>query len=394
MNKKKFHIYIKNLLFLLIIIYFSQGSFYTQGSIISQMALFSILLISSFYLLLTLRLKKKEMFYKTWTIFLLFNVFGFIFTTTINNSVSLGMLKAILMTFLLFYPFYYFSRFNFIYYKQLLIFFFILIPITILSFYFKQSNLLLNRLSGNNDVVNNITFTFARLIPFVFLFRKNKLISSASLVLLIYFVILGSKRGTLIAAIVGALIFAYYQLSMSSKKYKIRDYIIGIILIGVIVYYFVDFYTGNEFLVNRMTDLYEGNSSGRDIIFTNLFNSWFNSDNFFRLILGYGFGSSQYMSGTGNTAHNDFLEILSNFGLVGFTLYVVLLYQVLKYIIDKSNTKQNRFLMLASISIWILIGLTARSYYAMDGYLHSIIFAYLIGSKYIKSENFVTNEKS
>lgn len=389
MNKKKLHIYIKNLLFALIIIYFSQGSLYSQGSILSQTALATILLISSFYLLLTLRLKKKEAFYKIWTIFLLFNVFGFIFTTTINNSVSLGMLKAILMTFLLFYPFYFYSRFNLIAYKHLLIFFFILLPITILSFYFNQSNLLLNRLSGNDDVVNNITFTFARLIPFVFLFRKNKLLSSASLIVLIYFVILGSKRGTLIAAIVGVLIFAYYQLSMSGKKHKIRDYIIGIIFIGLIGYFFVDFYSSNEFLLRRMTDLYEGNSSGRDIIYTNLFNAWFDSDSFFRLILGFGFGSSQYMSGTGNTAHNDILEILSNFGLIGLILYIVLLYQVFNYITDKSNTKQNRFLMLASISIWILIGLTARSYYAMDGYLHSIIFAYLFGSKYIKSANFV-----
>ena len=380
MEFRKIHLHLRNILFSLIIIYFSQGSLYTQGGIISQLSLLLIYIISGYYFGKSFLLINKDRFYKIWTIFFIFNVVGFSLTTTVSNSVHFGMLKAILMTFLLFYPFYYFTRNGILRPKHLLIFFYISIPITILTFYFNQSNILATRLSGREDVVNNITFTFARLIPFVFLFKNKRMISSASLMLLVYFVILGSKRGTLIAAIAGAVIFAYYQLSISDKKHKVRDYIIGGIFVIVLGYFLI-----NEYLLSRMTDLMEGNSSGRDTIFSNLLKSWYNSDSYVNLFFGFGFGSSLYLSGTGNIAHNDFLEILSNFGIIGLSLYLLLLYQVFKYIFDKSNNKQHRMLMLASISVWILIGLTARSYYAMDSYLHSMIFAYLFGSNNIKN---------
>lgn len=382
MRLNKIHLYTRNILFGLIIIYFSQGSLYTQGGLLSQLALLSILVISSFYFIKTLKLTKKDTFYRIWTVFMLFNVLGFIFTTTISNSVHFGMLKAILLTFLLFYPFYYYSRINALNYNHLIIFLFISIPITILSFYFNETNVLANRLSGREEVVNNVTFTFARLIPFVFLFKKKRLLPSVLLMILVYFVILGSKRGTLIAAIGGVIIFAYYQFTIGDKKHKIKDYIIGFAFIVILGYFFIDFYMSNEYLLDRMTEMFEGKSSGRDTIFSNLFNTWYGSDTIYRVLFGYGFGSSLYLSGTGNIAHNDFLELLSNFGLVGLTLYIILLYQVYKYIVDNRNNKQNRMLMLASITIWILIGLTARSYYAMDGYLHSMIFAFLYGVKY------------
>lgn len=386
MKLKNIHLYTRNILFGLIIIYFSQGSLYTQGGVISQLCLLLIYIISGYYFVKSFLLIDKDRFYKIWTIFFIFNIVGFSLTTTTSNSVHFGMLKSILMTFLIFYPFYYFTRKGILKPNHLLIFFLISIPITILTFYFNQSNILANRLSGREDVVNNVTFTFARLIPFVFLFKNKRIISSASLMLLVYFVILGSKRGTLIAAIAGAAIFAYYQLSISNKKYRVRDYIIGGAFVIILGYFMINFYMSNEYLLSRMTDLMEGNSSGRDTIFSNLLKSWYDSDNYLNLFFGFGFGSSLYLSGTGNIAHNDFLEILSNFGIIGLSLYLLLLYQVFKYIFDKSNSKQHRMLMLASISVWILIGLTARSYYAMDGYLHSMIFAYLYGYKYNKVE--------
>lgn len=81
-----------------------------------------------------------------------------------------------------------------------------------------------------------------------------------------------------------------------------------------------------------MENMLEGNVSGRDRIYANIFNGWLDSDNFINLLFGYGFAGSRLLSGSGHFAHNDWLELLSNFGLLGVTIYIVLFYSASKFI--------------------------------------------------------------
>ena len=101
--------YIRNLLFLLFVFYYAQGSLYAQGSIIAKASLALVLVISGIYFIKTLLdRKKKNFFYKVWTALLLLNIVGFVFTANFGESPHVSMLKGILVTSFSFYPFYYF----------------------------------------------------------------------------------------------------------------------------------------------------------------------------------------------------------------------------------------------------------------------------------------------
>lgn len=378
MFKEKNFLY---LLILLIVLYFAQGALYTSGSIISQISLFLILGISSIFLLKTLLSKKKELFYKAWTGLLLLNVIGFIFTGSLSNTYHFGMFKGILISSLPFYPFYYFAKKGTLTSRYLVVLFLIMLPVSILQFYFNKEQVLLNRISNNQDVVNNAAYMFVNLIPFLFLIKKRKIISVVGMLILIFFIIQGAKRGAMLVGSVGLMLFLYYQLRTIDKKHRLKGYAITFLGIIVMIYYAYGFYLENEFLIERMELLSEGGVSGRDIIYENIFNSWYNSDNLFKFLFGYGFAGSMQMSGTGNFAHNDWLELLSNFGVLGVSIYLILFYSAYKLIRKSYWDPDKKIIFITVVAMWFFITLFSMGYTSTSGYLRALLLAFFIGSK-------------
>ncbi len=291
------------------------------------------------------------------------------------------MIKGVLMSLLSFYPFYYMSRNGELKSKHLIFFLFIMIPVTISSFYFNR-NMILSELSYERiDIVNNIAYSFVSLIPLVFLIKKNRLLSVATIMVLMFFIIQGGKRGAVVVGALGVMMYIYYQMRTVNKKNKVRGYILISIVAVVIGYFAYDMFISNEFLISRMEQMVEGNVSGRDRIYANIFNGWLESDSFTNLLFGYGFAGSRLLSGTGNFAHNDWLELLSNFGLLGVSIYIVLFYSIFK-IIRYSNWKADKnILFLTIMGMWFATTLFSMGYTSMGGYLNAIMLAYLLGNK-------------
>lgn len=375
-------VYIRDLLLILFVLYYAQGSLYAQGSIISQGILLLIFGISWFYLLKTLVQKNnKNTFYKAWSALLVLNVVGFVFTGTMSNPLHFSMFKGILLTSMTFYPFYYFSQKGVLRAKDLIRFFILILPITILQYFFNANQILSERLSSNTDLVNNIAYSFVALIPFVFLFKQKKFYSIVSMMILMFFIIQGAKRGALIAGVIGLLVFVYFQMKTIYKKHRLRSYIIVFIGLLGLSYFAYNVFQNNEFLFKRMQQLAEGSSSGRDVIYSNLFSAWLNSESIINVLFGYGFAASLNLSGTGSYAHNDWLELLSNFGLVGVVIYGIIFYAAVKYIRIKKWDVDKRLLLMTIVLIWFFSTLVSMSYTSGNGYIQSIMLAYLIGSK-------------
>lgn len=374
--------YIRDLLFILFAIYYAQGTFYTQGSIVAQGSLAIILIISAFYFIKTLfETNNKSNFYKAWTVFILINATGFVFSANIGHPNHISMFKGILTTSLSLYPFYYFAQNGLLKSKHLLRFFVVMTPITIYRYSFYANMIFAERLSSNTDIVNNIGYSFVALIPFVFIFKKKRIYAIVSIMILMFFIIQSGKRGALIAGMIGLIGFIYFQLRTVEKKNRYRSYLIVFIGVLALSYFVYDVFQNNEFIIARMQRIGdEGGSSGRDIIFSNIFNAWLNSDNMFNLLFGFGFAASLNLSGRGNYAHNDWLEILSNFGIIGIFIYSFLFYTVIKYISNKEWDTDKRILLLTIVLIWIMNTLVVNSYMSMNGYIQSMFLAYLIGS--------------
>ena len=112
-------------------------------------------------------------------------------------------------------------------------------------------------------------------------------------------------------------------------------------------------FTSNEFMMRRMTSILEGNTSGREALYGAIVTKWYNSNNIWNLLFGFGFASSLEITG-GNFAHNDWLELLSNFGLAGIFAYLLLFYAAVKNLLNTEWMKDERYLLLTITIIVVL----------------------------------------
>ncbi len=373
--------FIQLLILSLFAVYFSQGIFYAQSSIISQTALALVVLISAYYFIkywfsgIT-----KDPFSRIWGLLLVVNIFGYIFTQDLANPVYFGMFKGVLFSSLPLFPFYYFARKRTLEIKYLKLFVIIMIPITILQYYTNENRILAERLSVDNiEVVNNTAYTFVGLIPFIFLFKDKKNIANILMVILMIFIIQSAKRGALIAGAIGFLLFISYQIKTIKRKNRLKGFLFVSAGLGIMIYYLNQFLENNEYLLSRLQSIEEGNSSGRDLIYTFLLEGWLQG-NFIQLLLGFGFASSFKMAG--NYAHNDWLELLTNFGLMGVLLYLVLFYYGFKILISSKWLPSKKIMLLCVMLIWLFISFLSMGYMSLqEGYLRAIILGCLIGSQ-------------
>lgn len=384
MTKQKILIYSRNLLFLFLIVYNLQGVMYgdrnvesDSGHPIAQLSLFAVYAISGVFMIKTLLLKEqKSSFFKIWTMFLILNLLWYVFTGV--KSLHFGMFKGVLISLLALYPFYYFRVKGVLKEKHFIVFFLVMLPIYILKFYLNAGLTFSERAMYNENLTNNVAYSFVALIPFVFFFRDKRVLSILASFVLMLFIIQGAKRGALLVGGVGFLMFVWYQLSLVEKRNRWRSYFVIAIGVAIIAYYAIDYYLQQEYLINRMVAMTEGDSSLRDVIYKQIWEGWYNSDNLFRYLFGYGFGGSRYL--TNNMfAHNDWLELLSNMGLLGVVVYLMLFYSSTRYLYNPQWTKGQKVLLVTVMSMWFATTIFSMGYMAMNGYMRAMVLGYLIG---------------
>src|SRR5690625_6707712 len=113
-------------------------------------------------------------------------------------------------------------------------------------------------------MVNNIAYSLAYLIPFVFFFKKRRWLGIGFILLILYYIILGSKRGAFVTGSIGVLIFAYYSMRTIDLRYQIRSYLLTIIGIGIMGYYAFELFAANEYLIQRLEST--GGGAARNFI--------------------------------------------------------------------------------------------------------------------------------
>lgn len=365
-----------NLIILLICLYYAQGILYATGSIVSQISLLAILSLGLISIIKTCNPQNfKKSFFLYWTILLIFNVIGFLFTSDLSNSIHVSNIKNILITSFSFYIIFYISKYGDWKIKHLYTFLIIIIPISIIQFYNyeKQQLLLVNQ----KEIVNNISYTFVGFIPFLFFIKKRVYIIGLLLIIL-FFIFVSGKRGAAITGVFGIVVYLFYHFKLIAQKAKIKR-LINYIGLSSLLYVFIiigfRFLERKDFLLDRLSS---GYASNRDENYTQIFNYWYNSLDYINLIFGFGFGSSINMNNEGVLAHNDWLELLSSFGLVGIFIYTLLIYSFYKAIKDvkELNFKYSLFSILI---MWLLISLFSMFYNSLDSYIYCIIIGSVLG---------------
>lgn len=367
-------------LFILFAIYYAQGSLYISGSYISQVSLILIILISIFYFIKALLIEKENsLFYYSWTSLLLLNIIGFIFSGDYSDNDQFHMFKGILGCMLTFFPFYYFAQFTDLKSSHLIRFFLIMLPIIILRFYSNRNQILIDSGSDIADVVNNLSYSFLSFLPFVFLIRKHRILAGALLAILIFFLIQGAKRGAIVGGFVGLIMYFYYQFNTYRRETLFANNLITLVIIGFLSVLAVRFTISNEFVMYRLSSIIEGNTSNRNLIYEMIFDKWYNNQNLLHYLFGFGFAAS--LDITGAYAHNDWLELLSNFGILGIGIYLLFFYAAFKTSFKRNWQKDKQILLFTITLIWLLITFISKRYSSFEGYSQAILFGYLIGDK-------------
>lgn len=258
--------------------------------------------------------------------------------------------------------FYYFSKKNMLDEKKLKFWFVVFLVVAIVHFYDLENRRLAKLMSEGisvEEITNNAAYFVLGLFPFVFLFQKKPVIQYVLVGIIMFYVVMGMKRGALLVAIVLLLWFVIVSNRTASRSRKF--FIIGLTLALIIIGYqfIVQFYDSSEYFQQRVEDTMEGSSSGRDVIYSNLWNHFLNNDNFFQLLFGEGANATVKVSTM--SAHNDWLELLIDCGVLTVFLYFIY-YLCFFWQWRKSKNNPLLFQMIGACFIYVFL----RTFFSMS----------------------------
>lgn len=325
---------IKNLnrcdFFLLIwVLYYLQGIAYPEGGIISLALLVVNLLISASCTFKVMQWRNKPIYFKGLNILiLLFTIYGFILVFMSPSTLyyplsgmsmkSYNYIKSIYLSLLPIYPFYYYTKKGFLTAERLRIWGVIFIASVTLS-YIRTQREALEALINVDETTNNSCYLFLSCFPLLVLYRKKPLIQFACLAFVIVFIVMGMKRGAIAIGLVCAVYFMLQSIRNSKGKTRTLFMLLSIGICICAVFFFTHEMTTNDYMMKRIDDTLAGNSSGRDNLYSFFWKYFTEQADFKHYLIGR--GANGTLEIYYNYAHNDWLEIAVNQGIVGVVVY-------------------------------------------------------------------------
>lgn len=238
--------------------------------------------------------------------------------------------------------------------KLILVGFFVLYGV---AYYMNISNLSYLQIDIEEETaISNLVYWCLCVIPFLLLVKRQWL-QIIFLLSSIIIVLLTSKRSATITILLIAFVYILYQ--TKGSKHRIRNLVM--ILLGVLaLYYLVSKYFINSYnvILERMSNVEEDQGSGRVPLYYDVFGVM-QQNTMVDWLLGRGYGSIIITRHT--NAHNDALQMLFEYGVVGLLFYVLMLWYAVKRVIKLRILNSSYYIgYLASLFIFIVLGLVSN----------------------------------
>ena len=224
----------------------------------------------------------------------------------------------------------------------------LLIVASVFGFYHGRALALARMMNYADTTTVNESGPFLLLLPMVF-FLKKDFQKALILGVCIFYLLLGAKRGSILAAIIPVVMIVWYMLKNSSHSVGKTVLIVG--ALTVLSFIAFDWIVNNDYLMHRFEQTVEGDSSGRDAIYAGAWRAWSTSNSTFRYFFGFGFDGASYHPMIGCPAHSDWLEILVDYGIVGIVSYLAVFFSFAALII-RTREFQTKMILLSCILIW------------------------------------------
>lgn len=192
------------------------------------------------------------------------------------------------------------------------------------------------------------------LLPMLLL-KESKLICNILLCITMIALIAGFKRGGVLAFALSAT--AYYMISFYSDMKKSRKgthkiyAILGFSFLGILIAVVMWYLSANENpIIERIQNIENDEGSGRLTVWITTWNMLCSS-NIFEFFLGHGEGKVLMDSRLGLSAHNDFLEVIYDYGLIALIAYLCFIFVWVRF--SFRILKERKYI--SSVSFFMLI---------------------------------------
>ena len=369
------------------VLYYLQGVLYSSGGAIST-GLLGINLLVSIYCAIKIWQMPNNPPYITGLnlLVLLFSIYGFALILMNPSTVYYSMsgismasysyIKSIYQSILPIYAFYYFSLKGYLTAERLRWWAVVFCISCVVSYYLYMQQAMEKLLSSAEETTNNAGYLFLSLIPIWVVYRKKPLLQYAGLAFCMAFILMGMKRG---AILIGGVVVLYLIWQITRNARGNQRFIVILLTAALAVagvYFVIDMMTSSDYFLQRLEATKEGNSSGRDSLYS-----------FFWTYFTEKADTIQYLFGRGangtleiyyNAAHNDWLEIAVNQGLLGIVVYAVYWKQLYSTWRQSTNIEAKTILALIGI-IYFAKTLFSMSYADMT-YVCTSVLGYALAT--------------
>lgn len=368
-------------------IYNLQGVLYASGAMLSQLLLAVLLAWSLYYFILAnIHYKLPNVLKILTVLIILWMSYGII--TMIAGRIIRWIpiyyyLKNILMSLLPIYAFFVFARRGQLTERVLIGWLYIFLIVGIVGYYRNQREWM-DKL-WRDEVTNNAGYTMLSLLPLLPLLRRRPLIQYALLAVVMYFVLQGFKRGAIITGALASIFFLFgtaktNRQSRGKTSFQQVLRVLFTVAIVIMAFYSVQrLLNTSDYFNEQIERTVEGDSSGRDILFSTAMSILSEETN--PLILLFGHGGDATLKLLGNYAHNDWLEIAIDNGLWMIILYIVYWIVMLRYVVRTRKINPIAFMMVGLFFIiYFMKTLFSMSYNDVTFYASSALgYALAVG---------------
>lgn len=237
---------------------------------------------------------------------------------------NLDYLKFIYVSLLPIYSFYYFTKKGQLSENMFPLLALLILTVTIIYWSYTQQKMIYEAyLKGVNEeeFTNNLGYGFLALIPLISLLYRKPVMQYIMLALVFVMVVVCMKRGAVLIGAVVVLYFVFNNIKNASRRKKVLTIIGTFVVVFAAIIIINRMLSGSDYFNARIEQTLEGNSSGRDRLYSIFFDHFVHKVGAFQFLFGGGAFYTIVISSS--AAHNDWLEIAVNQGCLGLIIYAV-----------------------------------------------------------------------
>ena len=355
-------------------LYSSQGAFIPQASIFSQLLLMILLIISLYYTYIAnMRYRLPTYFIGLNILVAMFTIYGICLmilydpTDYLLKRDSFIYLKTIYRSLLPIFVFYVLFKEEKYDEKKMYIWIFILFAFTSVEFFQQEKKLMIKAMLlgiNSTEFTNNIGYLFLSLFPACVFLYKKPLIQYIALGYCVIFILSGMKRGAILIGVVCLIWLLWNNLKKTSVRQKLGTLSLSAILCLVGFIFVQHKMNSSLYFQDRIEQTLEGDSSGRDKLYVTLLDYFI--DKATPLQFAFGSGADASLKVSHKYAHNDWLEIAVNQGVLGIMIYLLYFLLFTKECLSKCYSSQEQLALQLLFIIYFMQTFFSMSYNEMS----------------------------